>query len=68
MRPELILENNNKSVDIYNRHTHFTLECFENGTWRMVKTAKTIEEAKLMAERYVGPSTPTLLNEYGSDC
>lgn len=63
MKPDLILENNNRTVDIFNRQTHYTLEHYENGTWRMVKTAKTIEEAKLMAERYIGPSTPTFLTE-----
>ena len=63
MRPELVIENNNKSVDIYNRQGHYTLEHYDGGIWRMVKTAKTIEEAKLIAERYVGPSSPTLLKE-----
>jgi hypothetical protein len=63
MQPELIVENNNKTVDIFNRKTHYTLEHYENGQWRMVRTAKTIEEAKLMAEYYTGPTKPTLLNE-----
>lgn len=63
MKPELIVENGNRTVDIFNRQGHFTIEHYENGIWRMVKTSKTLEEAKLIAERYVGPSTPTLLNE-----
>ena len=63
MKPDLIVENNNRVADIFNRQTHYTIEHYENGTWRMVKTARTLEEAKLIAERYVGPSTPTLLNE-----
>ena len=63
MRPELVIQNGNKTADIYNRGNHYTIEHYENGTWRMVKTATTIEEAKLIAERFVGPSSPTLLNE-----
>jgi hypothetical protein len=63
MRPDFIVENGNKTADIYDRKTHFTIEHYENGTWRMVKTARTLEEAKLMAENYVGPSAPTLLKE-----
>jgi hypothetical protein len=63
MKPDFIVENGSRTADIFNRHTHYTIEHYENGTWRMVKTAKTLEEAKLIAERYVGPSQPTLLNE-----
>ena len=50
MRPELVIQNGNKTADIYNRGNHYTIEHYENGTWRMVKTARDIEEAKLMAE------------------
>ena len=63
MRPELVIENGNRSVDIYNRGTHYTMEHYENGTWRMVRTARDLNEAKVMAESFVGPSSPTLLNE-----
>jgi hypothetical protein len=63
MRPELVIENGNRTADIYNRGTHYTIEHYENGTWRMVKTAKDIAEAKLMAEHFVGPSKPTFLTE-----
>ena len=63
MKPDLIVENGNRVVDIFNRQSHFTIEHYENGEWRMVKTATTLSEAKLIAEQYVGPSTPTLLNE-----
>ena len=63
MKPELIVENGNRTADIYNRGTHYTIEHYENGTWRMVKTAKDIAEAKLMAEHFVGPSKPTFLTE-----
>ena len=63
MKPELVVENGNKTADIFNRGTHYTIEQYENGTWRMVKIANSIEEAKLIAERYVGPSKPTFLTE-----
>ena len=63
MQPDLIIENNNRVADIFNRQTHYTIEHYENGTWRMVKTAKDIAEAKLMAEHFVGPSKPTFLTE-----
>ena len=63
MRPELVVENGNRTADIYNRGTHYTIEHYENGTWRMVKTARDIEEAKLMAEHFVGPVAPTFLTE-----
>jgi hypothetical protein len=63
MQPDYTVRNNNRTADIYNRGQHYTIEHYENGTWRQVKIARTLEEAKLMAERYVGPSSPTLLNE-----
>lgn len=63
MTPNLIVENGSRTVDIFDRQGHFTLEHYENGQWRMVRTARTLNEAKLMAESYVGPSTPTLLKE-----
>ena len=63
MRPELVVQNGNKTVDIFNRGQHYSLEHYEDGIWRSVKIARTIEEAKLIAERFVGPSQPTLLNE-----
>jgi hypothetical protein len=63
MRPDLVVQNGNKTVDIYNRLTHYTMEYYVNGTWQMVKTARTLDEAKVIAEGFVGPSSPTLLNE-----
>jgi hypothetical protein len=63
MKPELIVENGNRTADIFNRHTHYTIEHYENGLWRMVKTAKTLEEAKLMAEHFVGSPEPKLLRD-----
>ena len=62
MGPELILENGNRKIEIYNKNLHFTIEHFENGLWRQVKTANSLEEAKLIAERYVGTPQQTLLN------
>lgn len=63
MKPELQLRNGNKSVDIYNRGMHYSLEHYEDGLWRMVKIARDINEAKVIAEQYVGGNKPTLLNE-----
>lgn len=63
MRPELVVENGNKQADIYNRLSHFTIEYYNNGTWQMVKTARTLDEAKQLAESYVGPSNPVFLSE-----
>ena len=63
MKPELVLQNGSKTADIFNRGMHFTIEHYENGQWRMVKTARTFDEARLIAERYVGPTSPTFLTE-----
>jgi hypothetical protein len=63
MQPDLTIRNESRTVDVYNRGSHYSLEHYENGTWRQVRIAKTLDEAKVMAERYVGPSSPTLLNE-----
>ena len=63
MRPELILENGNRKVEIYNKNLHYTIELFEDGLWRQAKIANSLQEAKVIAERIIGPTTPTLLNE-----
>lgn len=63
MKPELIVENGNRTADIFNRRTHYTIEHYEGGVWRMVKTATTLQEATLIAEQYVGPKQPTFLRD-----
>ena len=62
MGPELVLENGNRKTEIYNKNLHFTIEHYEGGLWRQVKIANSLEEAKLIAERYVGTPQQTLLN------
>ena len=63
MTPDLQLINGNRSAEIYNRGMQYAIEYYENGLWKMVRTARDLNEAKLMAESFIGPSTPTLLNE-----
>ena len=64
MRPELVVSNNNRTADIYDRRSHYTIEQYQNGLWQTVKIARTLDEAKLLAENYVNEmQKPTLLNE-----
>ena len=63
MKPELVIENGNVRVDIWNHGGHYAIMVFENNMFRYTKVARDLEEAKVLAERYVGPSTPTFLTE-----
>lgn len=63
MQPDLTISNDNKTVDIYNRGRHYSLEYYEDGVWRQVRIATTIEEAKFMAEYHVGITSAKLLRE-----
>lgn len=64
MIPDFVVSNDIRAADIYDRHTHFTIEQYQNGLWQSVKIARTLDEAKMLAENYVNEiQKPTLLNE-----
>lgn len=64
MRPDLRLSCENRVADIYDRRTHFTIEQYQNNLWQAVRTARTLEEAKVVAENYINEvEKPILLKE-----
>ncbi len=52
MKIDYTISNNNKTADIYSRRTHYTIECYNSRIWQTVKIAKTLEEAKKIAQEY----------------
>jgi len=64
MIPDFVISNDFRTADIYDRHTHFTIELYQNKLWQTVKVARSLDEAKILAEKYVNEiQKPTLLNE-----
>jgi len=63
MIPKFIVENENKKAEIFSHNGHYTIEMYKDSIWQVVRTTTNEQEAKRLAEEYVGGSKPTLLNE-----
>lgn len=51
--PSFTISENNRTADVYNRGTHFTIELYHNRVWQTVQTTDTEEEARKLSNEYV---------------
>lgn len=51
--PSFTITADNRTADIYDRGTHYTIECYENRIWKTVMTTLTEEEARLLSNKFV---------------
>ena len=51
--PKFTVNENNRHADVYDRRTHYTIECYNNRVWQAVRTATTEEEARTISNEYV---------------
>lgn len=51
--PKFSITENNRHADVYDRGSHYTIECYKDRIWQSVMTTMTEEEAITLSNNFV---------------